>query len=162
MYSKFHFHHSSKCRWQDRFIVAMKIVHGGRWLKKFLKTFAVLFFLLGLKKLTNYIDNRGIQTTKYENCSLRIPKDSEIITDNKVWQVLHAFGKKRLKFFNAYLDTRRSQAYVRVNANGPKVFVEKPDLYCQFWYGINESFHYEVVKASEVQNMVPSLYCRLN
>lgn len=131
----------------------------GRWLKKSLKAASVIFILLSLGFVTknfDFDDRIRINVQKKSSCEIRVPKESEIITNAEVWQVLKA-DKKSLKFFNAYLDTRQLQAYVRVNSNGPREYIKNPNLYCQFWYGDSEDLHYEIVKAYEVQDMIPSL-----
>lgn len=130
----------------------MKSSINGRWLKKSLKFFIAVTLLLCLRFTTIHFESQRKMSAEKTSCHIRIPRDSEIITDKVVWQILKA-GKKTLKFFNAYLDTRRPQAYVRVNSNGPREYITNSSLlYCQFWYESG----FETVNAVEVQNMVPS------
>lgn len=132
--------------------------HCGRWMKKCLKLLFLLIFLLSIGILKNFSEKNKNLRTIWDDCKINIPEGKDIITDEIVWQVLQA-GRKSLKFFNAYLDTRQAQAFVRVNTNGPKIYIKTPSLYCQLWYENqnDKSSYAKVVKAHEVQSMVPGI-----
>lgn len=132
-----------------------KVQHCGRWLKKFLKISSLIFVLLCLDYFFDNEEQKdSLEKFDQNSCDAKIPKENEIIWDQSVWQILKTtYGS--LRFFNAYLDTRLNQSVVRVNSNGPKIYIQNRDLFCQFWYNSDKSTHPKVVKASDVQSMVP-------
>lgn len=129
--------------------------HCGRWLKKLIKFACLVFLLICIGIFQNHEETTENDSSGL-NCDVHAPVEHEIVTDKDVWQVLQVSKKKKLKFFNAYLDTRQNPAVVRINSYGPKHFIENPELYCRFWYEDERVYSSEVIKASGVQSMVPS------
>ena len=116
----------------------------------FLKSISIVIFFNG-----DLLKNRFLEKEQWIECVNRIPSEKEIIIDNLVWQILKT-PHGRLKFFNAYLDTRQNKSVVRINSNGPRIYIQNKNLYCQFWFESEAKLHQKVVKASDIQSMVPS------
>lgn len=74
------------------------------------------------------------------------PSEKDILIDNVVWQILE-MPKGFVKLLNAYLDMRRNQSIVRVNANGIHLNITTDTIYCQFWFEGDK--RPKVVKSSE-------------
>lgn len=76
----------------------------------------------------------------------RYPTEEDILIDNIVWQNLE-MKKGFLKLLNAYLDERKNETIVRINASGKPLNISADMIYCQFWFG--EKSRPLVVKATE-------------
>jgi hypothetical protein len=135
--------------------------HKRKWLVTIFRPILIVFVIICLvtllktQKHKRYNVNVGIKLI--ENCDPHFPDEKDLFIDNFIWQILQS-PSGHLRFLNAYLDTRPSKAVVRINSNGPKVYLEKIKVFCQFWYEKhNEKAELRVVQASEVQTLVPGL-----
>jgi hypothetical protein len=80
----------------------------------------------------------------------RQPQDSEIFTDNLIWQVLEtSFGF--IYLLNAYVDERWGRRIIRINVIAPKLNNTGHKLFCQFWD--DRKSEPRVVEAIEFQNV---------
>lgn len=80
-----------------------------------------------------------------------LKKQNDVLMDNIVWQVLET-PQGRLNLFNAYLDMRFNQKYVRINTIGPNFNESFEEIYCQFWFE-DESIKPEIVKVFKFVNL---------
>ena len=90
------------------------------------------------------------QTLDQHQCNT-LKKQNDVLIDNLVWQVLET-PKGRLNLFNAYLDMRFDQKYVRINTIGPNFNDSFNEIYCQFWFD-DENIKPEIVKVFKFVNL---------
>lgn len=99
----------------------------------------VTLVLFGILTIQTIRSDRKSHSNKFTMKSLEsacghFPKQSDILIDNVVWQLLEIPPNVSMKLLNAYLDTRTNQTLVRINSMGSHLNISHDTIFCQLWF----------------------------